>query len=68
MAQIHQTAIIGNDVELADSVFVGPYCIIEDHVKIGATEGIVLDVTEQGLQAIAQQYPGFLRVSTKNRR
>ena len=30
--------------------------------------GIVLDVTEQGLQAIAQQYPGFLRVSTKNRR
>ena len=30
--------------------------------------GIVLAVAEQGLQAIAQQYPGFLRVSTKNRR
>ena len=30
--------------------------------------GIVLAVAEMGLQAIAQQYPGFLRVSTKNRR
>ena len=30
--------------------------------------GIVFAVAEQGLQAIAQQYPGFLRVSTKNRR
>ena len=29
---------------------------------------IVLSVTELGLQAIAQQYPGFVRVSTKNRR
>ena len=30
--------------------------------------GVVLSVTEQGLQSIAQQFPGFLRVSTKNRR
>ena len=30
--------------------------------------GVVLDVVEQGLQAIAQQYPDFVRVSTKNRR
>ena len=41
MAQIHQTAIIGNDVELADSVFVGPYCIIEDHVKIGENTRLI---------------------------
>ena len=41
MAQIHQTAIIGNDVELDDSVFVGPYCIIEDHVKIGANTRLI---------------------------
>ena len=30
--------------------------------------GVVLDVVEQGIQAIAQQYPEFVRVSTKNRR
>ena len=41
MAQIHQTAIIGNDVELADSVFVGPYCIIDDHVKIGENTRLI---------------------------
>ena len=41
MAQIHQTAIIGNDVELANSVFVGPYCIIEDHVKIGENTRLI---------------------------
>ena len=41
MAQIHQTAIIGSDVELDDSVFVGPYCIIEDHVKIGENTRLI---------------------------
>ena len=30
--------------------------------------GLVLAVTEQGLQSIAGQYPDFVRVSTKNRR
>ncbi len=35
MAKIHPTAVIGSDVELADSVEVGPYSVIEDHVKIG---------------------------------
>jgi len=30
--------------------------------------GIVLAVAEQGLHSIAQQYPEFVRVSTKNRR
>ena len=29
---------------------------------------IVLAVAETGLHSIAQQYPGFVRVSTKNRR
>jgi UDP-N-acetylglucosamine acyltransferase len=32
---IHQTAIIGKEVELADGVEVGPYSIIEGKVKIG---------------------------------
>ena len=41
MAQIHQTVIIGNDVELADSVFVGPYCMIDDHVKIGENTRLI---------------------------
>ena len=33
---IHPTAIIAHSAELGDGVEVGPYCLIEDGVKIGA--------------------------------
>lgn len=36
MAKIHPTAMIGENVRLDDSVEVGPFCIIEDDVAIGA--------------------------------
>jgi UDP-N-acetylglucosamine acyltransferase len=35
MAQVHATAIIGERVELADQVDIGPYCVVEDDVIIG---------------------------------
>ncbi len=36
MAKIHPTAIVAPDARLADSVEVGPYCVIEEDVEIGA--------------------------------
>lgn len=35
MADIHPTAIIGDNVEIGENVEIGPYAIIEDNVKIG---------------------------------
>jgi len=36
MARIHSTAIVDPTAELADDVEIGPYCIVEGDVKIGA--------------------------------
>jgi UDP-N-acetylglucosamine acyltransferase len=36
MPQIHPSAVIAKDAELADDVFVGPNCIIESKATIGA--------------------------------
>ncbi len=35
MSKIHKTACIGKNVVLGDNVAIGPYCIIEDGVRIG---------------------------------
>lgn len=35
MTGVHKTALIGQDVELAPGVTIGPYCIIQGNVKIG---------------------------------
>lgn len=35
MSKIHNTAIIGRNVKLGSNVTVGPYCTIDDGVKIG---------------------------------
>lgn len=32
---IHPTAVVSKDAELADSVIIGPYCIVDGKVKIG---------------------------------
>jgi len=36
MSKIHPTAIVDSGAELADDVEIGPYCVIEPDVKIGA--------------------------------
>ena len=35
-SRIHPTAIVSPDAELADSVVVGPFCVVERGVKLGA--------------------------------
>ena len=32
---IHSTSIISNKAQLGESVNIGPYCIVDDNVKIG---------------------------------
>lgn len=41
MPVIHPTAIIGKNVQLDDSVEIGPYTVIEDNVSIGADTKIL---------------------------
>lgn len=41
MAQIHSSAIVHKDAQLADNVEIGPYCIIHEGVSIGA--GTILE-------------------------
>jgi len=41
MATIHPTAIVDPSAKLAEDVFVGPYCIIEEDVTIGAGSRLI---------------------------
>lgn len=36
MPEVHPTAIVDREVELADDVVVGPHCVLSGHVKVGA--------------------------------
>lgn len=41
MAKIHPTAVIGNNTNIAPDVVIGPYCVIEDNVSIGAGSRLI---------------------------
>jgi UDP-N-acetylglucosamine acyltransferase len=36
MPQVHPTACLGKDVELADDVEIGPLCVLEGRIRIGS--------------------------------
>lgn len=44
MAKIHPTSIVGKNVKLADSVEVGPFCVIAGNVEIGAGTKLISHV------------------------
>lgn len=53
MANIHPTAIVASEANLAEDVYVGPFCIIEGDVEIGAgtrieSHAIIHDGTRMG--------------------
>ena len=48
MTKIHSTAIIGPKVELADDVEIGPYCVIDGQIQIGARTRLANHVTIAG--------------------
>ena len=35
MNKIHNTAIVGKNTTIGSNVEIGPYCVVEDGVKIG---------------------------------
>jgi len=56
MPTIHPTAVIEGDVQLADDVVVGPYCVISGTVRVGA-----------GTRLIAQCFmTGYAELGTDN--
>ena len=44
MAKIHPTAIVSKNAKLAESVEVGPFCVIAGHVEIGAGTKLISHV------------------------
>tara|TARA_Y200000002_G_scaffold104083_1_gene84798 strand:- start:1223 stop:2002 length:780 start_codon:yes stop_codon:yes gene_type:complete len=48
MSEIHNTALIGKNVILGDNIAIGPYCIIEDGVKIGNNNTVYASVYMTG--------------------
>jgi UDP-N-acetylglucosamine acyltransferase len=52
MAKIHPTAIVAGGAELAEEVEVGPYCIVGEHVMIGARTKLLSHVVVEGHTAI----------------
>jgi UDP-N-acetylglucosamine acyltransferase len=46
--RIHSSAVIGDEVELAPGVEVGPFCLLEGRIKIGARTRLIGHVTILG--------------------
>ncbi|MHC4394707.1 MAG: acyl-ACP--UDP-N-acetylglucosamine O-acyltransferase [Planctomycetota bacterium] len=44
MTQIHPSAVVGKEVQLADSVVIGPNCVIDSGVSIGANTVVEANV------------------------
>ncbi len=61
MAKIHPTAIVSGDVQVDDSAEIGPWCIVEGAVTLGAGVRLINSVRIQGPVKIGQGtllYPG----------
>ena len=52
MAQIHPTAIVAARASLAPDVVIGPFCIVGEHVALGA--GVTLRKLGDGTLTIAR--------------
>ena len=46
--RIHPSAIVGANVELAEGVRIGPFCILDGHIRIGARTRLIGHVTILG--------------------
>ena len=62
MPQIHASAIVEGDVELADDVVIGPYCVIRGRVSIGAGTQLLGNVYLQGPLALSYALLSLLTV------
>jgi len=62
MAEIHATAIVHKDAEIDSSVEIGPYCIVEAGVKIGARTKLHAKVSILGKVEIGEDCELFPNV------
>lgn len=46
--EIHPTAIIKDGAKIADNVFIGPYCLVGEHVEIGEGSKLLSHVVVEG--------------------
>lgn len=63
MSEIHPTAIIGDEVILADDVLIGPNCVLLGKVTLGAGVRLMASVHLQGPLTVGERtvfYPGAL--------
>jgi len=51
--RIHPTSVIGSDVELAAGVDIGPLCLLEGKIRIGARTRLIGHVTILGITELA---------------
>jgi UDP-N-acetylglucosamine acyltransferase len=51
---IHPTAIVSKNAEIDESVHIGPYCIVEDKVKIRKNTKLLMHVVVQGNTEIGE--------------
>lgn len=61
MSTIHSSATVGPDVELADDVSIGPWCVLEGRVRLGSGVRLVANVHVQGPVEVGEGtivYPG----------
>lgn len=54
MSEIHKTAIVSPKAEIDKEVFIGPYCIIGDNVKIGRGTRLINHVQIEGITEIGE--------------
>src|SRR6266550_122681 len=55
MAKVHPSSVVSPKAELASDVEVGPYCYVEEGVKIGAGTQLVSHVTVRGGTTIGER-------------
>ena len=53
-ARIHPTAMVGSQVELAEDVYIGPYCLLEGSIKIESGTVLLGHVCTQGPMTIGR--------------
>jgi UDP-N-acetylglucosamine acyltransferase len=62
-ARIHPTSVVGPDVVLADDVEIGPFCMLDGKIKIGAGTRLIGHVTILGITELGAKnvlHPGVV--------
>lgn len=55
MAKIHPTAVVHPNAKLADDVEIGPFCVVGEHVEIGAGSKLISHVVIDGVTKMGER-------------